>query len=228
MQEDGKTGEGGKRIFLGRRVLEWLVAGIILPLLAAALLPAFGPRRPRPSPIVLAKLQMANIEGATLSYETEYGRLPTGAETARDQQRDFTFGAAGTGCPIPVQNPGHGRQANNSEVMAILMDLTSFRNGKATVNSDHSRNPKRIPFLDAKQVQGNQFPGIGEDGVYRDPWGNPYIITLDLNHDGFCDDPLYGKVKRKVFVWSFGPDGKADLNLKPNEGVNQDNVTTAP
>jgi hypothetical protein len=76
------------------------------------------------------------------------------------------------------------------------------------------------------------------DGVYRDPWGNPYIITLDLNYDNKCRDALYrwdatssrkprdgdpvgvlglyqnaGKntfeAPDSVMVWSMGPDGKA-------------------
>ena len=33
-------------------------------------------------------------------------------------------------------------------------------------------------------------PGIGH-GVYRDPWGNPYIITMDLSYDDQCSDFLY-------------------------------------
>jgi hypothetical protein len=34
-------------------------------------------------------------------------------------------------------------------------------------------------------------PGIGPEGVYRDPWGQPYIITIDLNGDGKTRDAFY-------------------------------------
>jgi hypothetical protein len=34
-------------------------------------------------------------------------------------------------------------------------------------------------------------PGVGIDGVYRDPWGNPFIISMDLNNDEQCCDLLY-------------------------------------
>jgi hypothetical protein len=34
-------------------------------------------------------------------------------------------------------------------------------------------------------------PGVGTDLVYRDPWGNPYIITLDLNYDEKARDACY-------------------------------------
>ena len=33
--------------------------------------------------------------------------------------------------------------------------------------------------------------GVGNDGVYRDPWGNPYIITIDLNNDEKARDAFY-------------------------------------
>jgi hypothetical protein len=90
--------------------------------------------------------------------------------------------------------------------------------------------------------------GVGPNGVYRDPWGNPYIISLDLNYDDKVRDAFYGTdvsqdpananlglnglVKEgtdfifngRVMIWSFGPDGKAALNAKANTGVNQDNI----
>ena len=34
-------------------------------------------------------------------------------------------------------------------------------------------------------------PGVGPDGVYRDPWGNPYVITIDLNYDEKARDGFY-------------------------------------
>ena len=32
---------------------------------------------------------------------------------------------------------------------------------------------------------------MGPDGVYRDPWGNPYIITIDVNNDEKARDTIY-------------------------------------
>ena len=34
-------------------------------------------------------------------------------------------------------------------------------------------------------------PGVGQDGVYRDPWGSPYIISMDVNYDEKCRDAFY-------------------------------------
>jgi len=91
-------------------------------------------------------------------------------------------------------------------------------------------------------------------GVYRDPWGNPYIISLDLNYDESCNDAFYSlqtvsqdtkqtgwnglvnpdaavngnsdnfQLHGKVMVWSAGPDGKIDPTKPANTDVNKDNV----
>lgn len=225
MQADGKKNKEAKEFMSERQLWILLACVSVIGILAALLLPVTsGPDRRYNKETAMAT--MSHVEAAIYAYQTEYGKMPTGYESSLDRRSDFTFGTAGTGSESRVQNPGDGYQANNSEVMAVLMAFTTFRNGQATVNRDHRRNPKRIVFLEAKLTQGSRSPGIGDDGVYRDPWGNPYIITLDVNGDGFCEDPLYGKVRQKVFVWSFGPDARADLSLKPGEGVNQDNITT--
>src|SRR6185436_13326537 len=84
----------------------------------------------------------------------------------------------------------HDYQVNNSEVMSILLDEMTFHTpgGTPTVNDKHALNPKMKVFSKARRATSDQFapPGIGQDLVYRDPWGNPYIITLDLGNSGVC------------------------------------------
>jgi hypothetical protein len=80
---------------------------------------------------------------------------------------------------------------------------------------------------------------VGPDLVYRDPWGNPYIISLDLNGDNKTRDAFYrqanvsqlnssagynGLVQSNsvvadsfeanttVMVWSLGPDGNCSVD----------------
>jgi hypothetical protein len=90
---------------------------------------------------------------------------------------------------------------------------------------------------------------VGPDLVYRDPWGNPYVISMDLNYDEQCKDAFYclDKVSHgglnglvnpdgpsattgnwqyhgKVMVWSAGPDGKIDPNSAATIGANKDNI----
>ena len=56
-----------------------------------------------------------------------------------------------------------------------------------------------------------------KDGFFVDPWGYPYWISTDTNLDGMNGT---GKVRKRVLVWSGGPDGKPDA---PNE---KDNVAS--
>ena len=68
---------------------------------------------------------------------------------------------------------------------------------------------------------------MGPDYVYRDPWGNPYVITLDLNHDRVCRDAYYGNIQGQMAIWSTGPDGHVEPTFdsaNPSKGYNKDNI----
>jgi hypothetical protein len=150
-------------------------------------------------------------------------------------------------------NPGNFLE--NNEVIAILMDWTNFPNGSPVpFNINHVRNSQHNQFLNAKVVTQPNLPGIGPDGVYRDPWGNPYIISLDLNLDNRTRDVFYrmGNVAQppgssspgaayyglsdsqanpnfyeangQIMVWSLGPDKSLNSSSKANAAPNKDNV----
>ena len=133
------------------------------------------------------------------------------------------------------------------------MDLQTYGNGVNTVNFGHVKNPQQTKFLSVTAMPSDTVsPGIGLDGVYRDPWGNPYIITMDLSYDDQCSDFLYSHqvvsqssgqtglnglfnptpggnsdnflYHGKVMVWSAGPDKNYSWTDKANTGLNKDNV----
>ena len=115
-------------------------------------------------------------------------------------------------------------------------------------------NPKKVNFLNAKDVTSATQSGVGTAGVFRDPWGSPYIVTVDANYDGKTIDAFYGQravsepssgnvgrnsvglvgltriegrlyqANSPVLVWSLGPDGSASASEKANQGVNKDNI----
>ena len=130
---------------------------------------------------------------------------------------------------------------------AALLDRTNLY-----WNFNHAMNPNKIGYLTAKEVSDRKLPGVGPDGVFRDPWSNPYIITVDLNGDGKCRDAYYKRdsvsqipgggdkglnglyrsssqadsfeANKPIMVWSFGPDGLISGQQKANVGVNKDNI----
>jgi hypothetical protein len=185
---------------------------------------------------------------------------------AAARQEDFTFGTFNsgqqfktpTGSTDILASDATGSplayQANNSEIIAVLLDLETYPStGLPTINQGHIKNPQRGAMLNATRVSDTTSSGVGSDLVYRDPWGNPYIITLDLNYNEKVRDRFYGlqTVSQKnaqvgffglnnsvdpngggnhfeagahVMIWSAGPDKTVDLNNKANVGANKDNI----
>lgn len=136
-----------------------------------------------------AKNQIQVILAAINQYEITYSK-PPGAPNSPDtnQPSDFTYGTWGTSAPANGITNAAGPQANNAEIMAALLDLTSFPNGNLTLNTNHSRNPQHIVFVNLRSAPDAKSPGLGTDGVLRDPWGNPYIITIHYGPGNKCRD----------------------------------------
>jgi hypothetical protein len=137
----------------------------------------------------LAKNQMVNVLAAISQYEATYGRLPISYNAV--DSSDFTFGTFETGDEALGITNAAGYQANNSELMAIIMDLDKFPDGRPTINADHKYNTKNIVTFTTRMAKDTNSPGLGPDYVYRDAWGHPYIITIDLNGDNKCRDAFY-------------------------------------
>ncbi len=224
----------------GFTLVELLVVIAIIGILAGMLLPALAAAK-RAAQKAKAKLEAQAIVTAVEGYDSAYGRFPT----AQNPNSDFTYGGSLLASYIPPLVSAN--TTNNSEVVAILMDMTNYPGGGATVNTNHVKNPQQTKFLNAAlsgydPASNDPQPPGGVDitGVYRDPWGNPYVITMDLNYDDQCKDAIYSltSVSRqnnatgyfglvdptdstgadnnfeyhgKVMVWSAGPDKKIDL-----------------
>jgi type II secretory pathway pseudopilin PulG len=195
-----------------------LVVIAIIGILAGILLPVLANAKKK-TRITQARNDMSSIILAVSQYEADYNRYPA-TKAIEMLGGDYTY------------------TNNNHVVFAILL------NEDFGANAGFARNPKRARMLNAKMVSDGNPSGVGTgDRVYRDPWGTPYAVSVDLDGDNRCFDAFYSTradgdavglrpntppnppwfFNGDVMAWSFGPDQQIeDGNAKA--GLNKDNV----
>ena len=210
----------------GFTLIEMLVVIAIIAILAGLLLPVLSKVKGK-ARIASARSDMQNLIGAITAYEAEYSRPAASPEVEAEvngtTKPDFTYG---------IDNPGYGYQADNRVIMNIIL------NRDAPPNDGFKRNPRRLVSYSPKIAPGPLSHGVNmTNGLISDPWGNPYIMTIDMNEDNKCRDAYYsppapaGQPSRDipgpVVIWSLGPDGKRKTspgNPVEHKDENADNI----
>ena len=197
-----KLAPAPRRFPAGFTLVELLTVIAIIGILAAMLLPVLAAVK-KHAQVVKAKKEAGDILIAIEGYDQAYGRFPVSsaaqaaASASVNGNKDFTYGGFFSSPSQPggiytVQTPG--LYLTNSEVIAILMDITNYPGTTVpTINNGHVKNPQQTKFLNQTMVSDTTSPGIGTDLVYRDPWGHPYVISMDLNYDDQCMDAFYAR-----------------------------------
>lgn len=241
---------------IGFTLIELLVVIAIIAILAAMLLPVLNAAQ-KAAKKTQAKTEISNIANAIESYDSLYSRMPVSTYVQQSGSNSVTYGGSYTNSSgtWPSTSAGTGWSAgyegfispvglyitNNSDVMAILFDYTNFPNTTIpTSNTNYQKNPMQRAFLSGHFVGDAVSPGVGTDLNYRDPWGNPYLITMDLNEDSKSEDAFYSPTVMSsttaaangaganglsyqsdgnyafhgnVMVWSMGPNGPFNQSL---------------
>lgn len=186
-------------------LIELLTVIAIIAILAGLILSAVVAAKGRAKKAI-AKTEMSGLKAAILMYEKDYSIYPTTNAT------DTTYGAGAFLAGSP----------DNAQVVDVLRNVNPANRAST---QGHPRNPRQTVYLDVKPASDNGAPGVTPSGNYNDPWGNPYIITLDNDFDDVARDPVYnqnGALRLNVLIWSRGPDGRAHAD--PDHPDNKDNV----
>ena len=183
-------------------LIELLTVIAIIAILAAILLPVLSSATTRAKK-AKAATEIAQIRSGIEQYESQYTRMPVSAAVQSSGLSTITYGGVYVNkgspqvtWPLPAAyfmagSTNGNYMPSNSDVIAILMDITNYPNGGPTVNLNHQKNPQGTKFLNATIAPSTNYPGVGPDLNYRDPWGNLYLITMDLNEDDKTEDLFY-------------------------------------
>lgn len=199
-------------------LVELLVVIAIVAILAGILLPVIAKSKTK-AKVATARFSIKDLDAAIKAYRTDYQRFPIPANYPRNLVGDSSSGYifnnndhSTVGCPNSMYNkepiyrvpfprfeaaaPPSLRNSYtlNSDIMYILMNDTN-PNG---TNPNGARNPKKNVYLTPKELGPEAAAGqLRREGVssdkrrYRDPFGNRYKISMDLNRDGYCYDYYY-------------------------------------
>ena len=213
-------------------LVELLVVIGIIGLLAGLLLPAVSGGRQK-GMITQAKADMNSIRMALKNVETNYGQMikTDGAENPTAEfngKKAKSVSSEDEEKVIAIGNNDLGGSESEDAYNAFIRELSVPQE----LDTDEKNiNKRNIKFLDPRP----EYDKDAEETIWRDPWGNPYTVLINVNYTDKIYIPIEAAKVRSsataaniknnkwilsgnVFLYSKGPNGEDD------RGLNQNNV----
>ena len=202
-------------------MVELLVVIGIIAILAGLVLPAVIGAQTR-GRIATAKSDMASLVMAIKQLETTYGKL------AAKSGSNYAY----NGHNATLCNSNQFIRISSNEVdayNAFIAELTDPANGHL---SSLNLNKRKVKFLDPRadyDSTANYDAAANLPKLWRDPWGNPYFIMINVDGTGKLTVPTSSiNLSTPVAIYSFGPNGSDDGGHNPENGGGKatDDVTS--
>ena len=213
-------------------LLELLVVITIIIILIGFLFPAFRGIQDQ-AKRTQAKNDLNQIVTAISAFYTEYGYypLPSGINT------DTIYG-----------DPSVGGNPNN-----LILDILRYDTSHGDGAWVQTINPRQVVFIEPPVARDQTNPKLGirfTTGMWYDPWGYQYNMTIDANYNGVANAqtaPNYTDLgttyatatdnsgdkgpKTGAVAWTYGADDKIGNNgdayyKDPTSGIQSDDVVS--
>ena len=207
-------------------LVELLVVIGIIGILAALVIPAVVISKER-GRITQARADMSSIRTAFEGMYKDYGKM---AMRGSGSGSGYMLGGKGSSQTFSESNGSItvGALSSNEYTSAAK---TAYCNVIAELSAPSTITPglntRRIKYLDPRpEYDPSQGPTAGDnpDHTWLDPWGNPYMMRINVDGSESIPDPSRSsaRVSGRIILWSLGPDGKGDNTY--NHDTNKDNI----
>tara|TARA_Y100000588_G_scaffold3000_3_gene4111 strand:- start:3138 stop:3899 length:762 start_codon:yes stop_codon:yes gene_type:complete len=190
----------------GFTLLEMLAVVAIVAILVGILVPVIAKQKIK-AKATLARTDCSAIANAITQYHMDNSsRFPL---LSRRKAGDRYDGGMTRGGDITFSlhdNSPIGRKPFTSDMMIILSGLDIPSADGQKINPGNALGGSKGAYLKSELTNDREKEGLGPDGIYRDPFGNPYVVTVDKSGDDRCWDMFYGAKE----VSGTGPDQKLD------------------
>ncbi len=220
----------------GFSLVELLTVIGIITLLAGLMIPAVINSK-KQGMITQAKADMNAIKMALLGVERDCktifkldsnGNVAGGDIAADAVSKSLKPKGSSNFQDMKVVTYDGSSDTNKTKYNALIMELSV---PKEVTGSDKNFNVRNIKYLDPRPDYAPDDP----ETLWRDPWGNPYVIKVDTAYTGIVFIPIDsakvlktpanvdtdGKnllVRSKVAVYSCGPNGEDDGSFNMDNG----------